>query len=45
MSTVMKQDFKFVNIAGRSYSEFVDITRTTMVSDHQPAIEATKKLV
>ena len=40
MSNAMKQDFKFVNIAGGVYSEFVDVTRTTVVSDYQPAIEA-----
>ena len=34
MSTAMKQDFKFVNIAGGAYSEFVDVTRTTVVSDY-----------
>ena len=40
MSTAMQQDFKFVNIAGRAYSKLVDVTRTTVVSDYQPAIEA-----
>ena len=40
MSTAIKNDFKFVNIAGREYSELVDITRTTVVSDYQPATEA-----
>ena len=41
MSTAMKQDFKFVNIAGGAYSDLVDVTRTTVVSDYQPVIEAT----
>ena len=40
MSTAMKQDFKFVNIAGGAYSNLVDVTRTTVVSDYQPATEA-----
>ena len=39
MSTAMKQDFKFVNIAGGAYRELVDVTRTTVVSDYQPATE------
>ena len=39
MSTSMKQDFKCVNIAGGAYSELVDVTRTTVVSDYQPATE------
>ena len=39
MSTAMKQYFKFVNIAGGAYSELVDATRTTVVSDYQPAAE------
>ena len=37
MYTAMKQDFKFVNITGSAYSEFVDVTRTIVVSDYQPA--------
>ena len=40
MSTEMKQDFKFVNIAGGAYSKLVDVTRTTVVSDYQPAAES-----
>ena len=39
MSTAMKQYFKCVNIAGGEYSELVDVTRTTVVSDYQPATE------
>ena len=39
MSTAMKKDFKFVNISGGAYSELLDITRTTVVSDYQPATE------
>ena len=39
MSTAMKQDFKFVNIYGLVYSKLVDVTRTTVVSDYQPATE------
>ena len=35
--TAMKQDFKFVNIVGGEYSKLVDVTRTTVVSDYQPA--------
>ena len=42
VSTAMKQDFKFVNIAGGAYIELVDVTRTTVVSDYQPAIEIKK---
>ena len=41
VSTAMKQDFKFVNIAGGAYSELVDFTRITVVGDYQPAAEAT----
>ena len=41
MYTAMNQDFKFVNIAGNEYSELVDVTITTVVSDYQPATEAT----
>ena len=40
-STAMKQDFKFVNIAGGAYSKLVDVTITTVVSDYRPATEAT----
>ena len=36
MSTAMMKDFKFVNITGGEYSELVDVTRTTVVSDYQP---------
>ena len=39
MLTAMKQDFKIFNIAGEAYSELVDVTRTTVVSDYQPATE------
>ena len=39
MSTEMKKDFKFVNIAGGAYCELVYVTRTTLVSDYQPATE------
>ena len=39
ISTEMKQDFKFVNIAGGSYIELVYVNRTTVVSDYQPATE------
>ena len=41
MSTAMKQELKFVNIAGGAYIELVDVTRTTVVSEYQPATEAT----
>ena len=37
----MKQDFKFVNIAGGAYIELVGVTRTTVVSYYQPATEVT----
>ena len=40
MSTAMKQYFKFVNIAGGSYKDLVDVTRTTVVSDCRPTAEA-----
>ena len=40
MSTAMNQDFKFINIAGGAYSELVDITRTTVISDYQRATGA-----
>ena len=43
MSTAMKQDFKFVNISGGSYIKLVDVTKDTVVSDYQPATEATQK--
>ena len=36
----MKQYFKSFNIAGGAYSELVDVTRTTVVSDYQPFTEA-----
>ena len=39
MSTAMKQDFKFVIVAGGAYSELVDVTITTVVSYYQPATE------
>ena len=39
VSTAMKQDFKFVIISGGEYSELVYVTRTTVVSDYQPAPE------
>ena len=35
----MKQDFKIFNISGGSHSKLVDVTRTTVVSDYQPATE------
>ena len=41
MSTAMKQDFKFFNIAGGAYSKLVGVTRTKFVSDYKTAIEAT----
>ena len=41
MLTAMKQNFKFVNIAGGVYSELVYVTRTTVVSYYQPDTEAT----
>ena len=41
MSTATKQDFKFVNIAGGAYRKLVDVTRTTVVSDYQPATDPT----
>ena len=41
MSTAMKQDFKIFNIAVGAYIELVYVTRTTVVSDYQPATEAT----
>ena len=39
MLMAMKQDFKFVNITRGSYREFSYVTRTTVVSDYQPATE------
>ena len=41
MSTALKQYFKIFNIAGGTYSELVDVTIITVVSDYQPATEAT----
>ena len=43
MSMAMNQDFKFVNIAGGAYSELVGVTRTTVVSDYQPATTEKEK--
>ena len=37
ISTAMKQDFKFVNIAEGAYSQLVYVTRTTVVRDYHPA--------
>ena len=39
MSTEMKQDFKFVNIAGGVYSELVGVNRNTVVSYYKPDTE------
>ena len=39
MLTAMKQDFEFFMIAGRAYSQLLDVTRTTVVSDYQPTTE------
>ena len=39
--TAMKQDFKIFNITGGTNSEFVDVTRTIVVSDYQPDTEVT----
>ena len=39
VSTEMKQYFKYFNIAGGEYSKLLDVTRTTLVSDYQPATE------
>ena len=39
MSTATKQYFKCFNIAGGAYRELVDVTRTAVVSDYQPATE------
>ena len=35
----MQHYFKIFNIAGGEYSELVDVTRTTVVSEYQPATE------
>ena len=43
MSTAMKKDFKSINIAGGAYSELLDVTRTTVVGDYQPATEEKEK--
>ena len=43
MLTAMKKDFKFVNIAKVLYSELVDVTRATVVSDYQPSTEEREK--
>ena len=40
MPTEIKQDFKFVNIADRAYSKFVDVNITTVVSDYRPSVGA-----
>ena len=40
VSTAMKKDLNFVNIAGGAYIKFVDVTLTTVVSDYKPAVEA-----
>ena len=39
MSLAMNKYFKIFNIDGGAYSELVGVTRTTMVSDYQPATE------
>ena len=39
MSLAMNKYFKCVDIAGGAYREFVGVTRTTVVSDYQPATE------
>ena len=41
ISTAFKQDFKFFKINGGAYRELFDVARTTVVSDYQPATEAT----
>ena len=41
MTTAMKQYFKIFNITGGAYIELVDATRNKVVSDYQPATEAT----
>ena len=33
----MKQDFKFVNIAGDAYRKIVDVTRTMVATTYQSA--------
>ena len=43
MSTAIKQEFNIFSIIRREYSELVDVTRTTVVSDYQPATEEIKK--
>ena len=40
MSIALKQDFKFVNISGRTYIKLVDIIRTIVVGDYFTAKEA-----
>ena len=40
MLAAMKQDFKIFNIPVRAYSDLVDVTRTTVVRDYQPAADA-----
>ena len=40
--TAMKKYFKFFSIAGGANIELVDVTRTTVVSDYQPATEENK---
>ena len=40
VSTAMKQYFKLINIAVGEYRKLVGFTRTTVVSDYQPAAEA-----
>ena len=39
MSIAMKQYFNIFNITGGAYSELMDVTRTTVVSDYQPPTE------
>ena len=39
MLTAMWQYFKSVGIAGGAYSELVDVTIATVISDYQPATE------
>ena len=36
----MKQDFKFVNIAGGKYSELADVTSTAVATSYQYAAAA-----
>ena len=40
MQKEMKQDFKFVNIAGGAYRELFDVTSTEVVTSYQSAAEA-----